>query len=73
MGDRMKRALPMLLLMLAAMFVLVGVPALQEWRFSARVLGAPAPDFALTDVGGQTVRLSELKGKPIVLAFWAGG
>ena len=34
-------------------------------------VGAPAPDFALKDLEGRTVRLSELRGKPVLLNFWA--
>ena len=33
--------------------------------------GDPAPDFALTDTNGQTVRLSDFRGKKnVVLAFY---
>jgi thiol-disulfide isomerase/thioredoxin len=39
-------------------------------RRAARV-GEPAPDFALPTPGGETVRLSELKGRPVLLNFWA--
>lgn len=31
----------------------------------------PAPDFALKDAGGQSVKLSDFKGKVVVLNFWA--
>jgi peroxiredoxin len=33
--------------------------------------GAPAPDFASVDLNGRTVRLSDWKGKVVVLDFWA--
>ncbi len=34
-------------------------------------VGDPAPDFALTDTDGQTVRLSDFRGKKnVVLAFY---
>ena len=31
----------------------------------------PAPDFTVTDRDGNPVKLSELRGKPVVLNFWA--
>jgi thiol-disulfide isomerase/thioredoxin len=33
--------------------------------------GAPAPDFTTLDVAGKEVRLSDFKGKILVLDFWA--
>jgi thioredoxin-dependent peroxiredoxin len=32
--------------------------------------GRPAPDFALSSDAGETIRLSELRGKPVVLYFY---
>ena len=37
---------------------------------SAKV-GQVAPDFELTTLDGKTVKLSDYKGKPVVLNFWA--
>jgi len=37
----------------------------------AAVVGAPAPDFVLTDLNGQTLQLSDLQGKVVLLNFWA--
>ncbi|MED3661791.1 redoxin domain-containing protein [Ureibacillus sp. FSL K6-8385] len=34
-------------------------------------LGKPAPDFTLETLDGKTVTLSDLKGKKVVLNFWA--
>ncbi|MHB9029824.1 MAG: TlpA family protein disulfide reductase [Candidatus Latescibacterota bacterium] len=36
-----------------------------------RLIGKTAPDFALNDLSGKTVKLSEFKGKPVLLEFWA--
>jgi len=33
--------------------------------------GAPAPDFELKSVDGKTVRLSDYRGKAVLLNFWA--
>jgi peroxiredoxin/outer membrane lipoprotein-sorting protein len=35
------------------------------------MLGKPAPDFALPDLDGRQIRLSALRGKPVLLEFWA--
>jgi peroxiredoxin Q/BCP len=32
--------------------------------------GTPAPDFELPDDSGKMVRLSDLRGKPVVLYFY---
>ena len=34
-------------------------------------IGQPAPDFELQTFNGQNIRLSDLKGKVVVLNFWA--
>lgn len=33
--------------------------------------GQTAPDFTLTDINGSPVRLSSLRGKPVMLNFWS--
>lgn len=42
-------------------------------RHAAGVLGAgtPAPDFSLPATPGRALRLSQLRGRPVVLAFYA--
>ncbi|MCB9663712.1 MAG: redoxin family protein [Alphaproteobacteria bacterium] len=53
---------------LAVAFVLVlGVVG---WMRSP-ALPPEAPDFALVDLQGHTLQLSELRGRPVVLSFWA--
>lgn len=33
--------------------------------------GSVAPDFELADLNGETVRLSDFRGRPVILNFWA--
>ncbi|WPQ60559.1 TlpA disulfide reductase family protein [Chitinophaga sancti] len=40
-------------------------------ELSRQMINTPAPDFTLTDLDGKNVTLSELKGKIVVLDFWA--
>lgn len=37
----------------------------------APAIGHPAPDFTLTTLDGEIFTLSEVRGKPVVLNFWA--
>jgi cytochrome c biogenesis protein CcmG/thiol:disulfide interchange protein DsbE len=37
----------------------------------APAIGHPAPDFTLPTVAGDTFTLSALRGKPVILNFWA--
>jgi DsbE subfamily thiol:disulfide oxidoreductase len=34
-------------------------------------IGQPAPDFALTDLDGNAQRLRDLRGRPVIVNFWA--
>ncbi|MEM8996387.1 MAG: TlpA disulfide reductase family protein, partial [Acidobacteriota bacterium] len=40
-------------------------------RLRAPALEGPAPDFALRNLAGETVRLSDFRGQTVVLNFWA--
>jgi peroxiredoxin len=45
-------------------------PASQNHRATALPAGTPAPDFSLHSTPDQTVKLSEFRGQPVVLAFY---
>jgi peroxiredoxin len=38
---------------------------------SANVKDEPAPDFTLQSIDGETIRLSDFRGKAVLLNFWA--
>ncbi len=40
-------------------------------EISAKMVNEPAPEFYITDVNGKTVKSCDLKGKTVVLDFWA--
>ncbi|MFB0519476.1 MAG: peroxiredoxin family protein [Acidobacteriota bacterium] len=55
-----------LLLLVVALFSLSGFGKIKGQSSSS-----PAPDFALPDLEGKTVKLSDFKGKVIIIDFWA--
>lgn len=61
------------LLVLVVLVVFVGLLAmgLQRANVSAWRATGVAPDFAFTTFSGETIRLADLRGKGVVLNFWA--
>ena len=57
--------LPLILL------ALLGAMLLLRPGTSPTAIGAMAPDFALTDLEGNPVSLAELRGRPVIVNFWA--
>jgi cytochrome c biogenesis protein CcmG/thiol:disulfide interchange protein DsbE len=58
--------LPLILLGLLAVALLARAPA-----SSPTAIGREAPDFVLADLDGNPVRLADLRGRPVVVNFWA--
>lgn len=50
-----------------------GLPVDLDPKYAAELIpaGGTAPDFELADVEGKSVRLSDFRGKSVVLVFWA--
>jgi cytochrome c biogenesis protein CcmG/thiol:disulfide interchange protein DsbE len=55
---------------LIALLTLVAV-GLQRTQEGPITIGSTVPDFALTTFDGQVITLDELKGKVVVINFWA--
>ena len=49
----------------------VGYMAYEAGQAAEAKVGKPAPDFTLKLVNGQSVMLSALQGKPVLINFWA--
>jgi thiol-disulfide isomerase/thioredoxin len=59
------------LLAFEALHYLSAPPLDAEQKTLLAWVGAPAPDFTVTNLDGQVIRLSDLKGKRVILNFWA--
>ena len=69
MSLTMKRLLCTSLLL--ASVASAGCHQLAEGYFVWKVKNKPVPDFELTAIDGEKVRLSQYRGRPVVLAFWS--
>ena len=56
---------------LLIVFILISLPACPRSGAPSAAVGRPAPGFALKDVDGRTVRLSDFAGRIVVIDFWA--
>lgn len=68
---RMAWWVPALAFALLAGFLVMLWLGLQRNRQALIALGQPVPDFELTTFDGQVIRTQDLRGKVIVINFWA--
>jgi cytochrome oxidase Cu insertion factor (SCO1/SenC/PrrC family) len=61
------------ILILTALTIPTGCSGIMERRFVSQIQDRPAPDFELTSLDGQKIRLADFRGKSVVLSFWAYG
>ena len=50
---------------------MAGCAGTAQRQFVSQVMNKPAPDFELTALDGAKVRLSDQRGKPVLVAFFA--
>ncbi|MBF0317867.1 MAG: TlpA family protein disulfide reductase [Nitrospirae bacterium] len=67
----MKAAILVIMLLIAALVVQGGFKGGQKNRPTRAVEGLNAPAFTLKDAKGNTLTLEDLKGKAVLLNFWA--
>ena len=58
---------------IATLGALAGCSSKNGAQEISQLEGKPAPDFELTSLDGAKVRLSEFRGKPVLLAFFGYG
>jgi cytochrome c biogenesis protein CcmG/thiol:disulfide interchange protein DsbE len=76
-AERLATRLPRAWLLVAALLPLLLLGAWAALLISrdsgsrGASIGTRAPDFALADLDGNPVRLSDLRGRPVIVNFWA--
>ncbi|NRG48067.1 TlpA family protein disulfide reductase, partial [Bacillus sp. CRN 9] len=63
-------------IMIIFLFIVVTLPLsynvhAEEDRLPGLKIGTEAPDFSLKDLSGQSISLSDYRGKKVILNFWA--
>lgn len=73
MSANISKNLSLLFLMcaLCAVPLTASADPFEEFGVARPRISKPAPDFVLKDINGQIISLEQLKGKPILLNFWA--
>jgi cytochrome c biogenesis protein CcmG/thiol:disulfide interchange protein DsbE len=58
--------LPLILLVVLGMVLVMRAPSV-----APATVGSVAPDFTLADLDGNPIHLAELRGRPVIVNFWA--
>ena len=56
-----------------AVAIFAGCSARNGGHGTSHLNGKPAPDFELTGLDGKRVKLSDFRGKPVLLSFFGYG
>jgi len=64
-------AVALALLAYESFYYFSALPLDEEQKALVAWEGVQAPDFSVTNLGGQAVRLADLKGKRVLVNFWA--
>ena len=71
MGVTMKKALPAILTIILASGLLITGCTTESGNPATATVGQVAPDFTLQNLDGKSVSLSDFRGTPVLLNFWA--
>ncbi len=69
--NHMSEKRSLVIIMILVLFITNSVIAQKKANLEGIEIGNPAPDIMLPDISGDTVKMSELKGKIILVSFWA--
>lgn len=71
--NQARRSFLVVSILFSLMIALTGCvsPDRENRRYEHALIEKPAPDFTLRDLRGNQVSLSDFKGQPVVLNFWA--
>ena len=71
---RIKQLVPLLILLVSALWILfsrIDRTQLDSLSSAVPFVGFQAPDFEVLNSKGESVQLSDFRGKPVMLNFWA--
>ena len=70
-SNAVPKILTILIIALLAYTLWSGLSGKKDFGAPSQLVGNPAPEFALESFSGEKVRLSDFRGKTLVVNFWA--